>query len=295
MKNLILVKNCSLIIASAILFLTSCSSSPKRPAEIVTTRNSTVRQLDLANVETEHGNYMLAKTLMDEAWRMAVSIDSSELRILTQLSMGNLFFYQKNQELAQKYWKQALDESIQGENEELVSLSKIYECRGLLSYGSADTLKERSAEAVKILEDEMGNLKKTDELYIAYAYLLLGFAQKGQFDWNKALQNFESAAKIHEKLFYLESAAYDWYAVASVYSVSGDTENAVSSIQKALSFDRRAENSYGLGMDYLALGDIYTRASRLDEAKIAYQRSVDILNAASLDDYAKEVQEKLGR
>ncbi|MCR4626964.1 MAG: tetratricopeptide repeat protein [Treponema sp.] len=298
-----LYKFCTLPVLA--FFVLSCSSAPKRPSQISTTYNLAVNQLDMGNVESERGNYKHAENLLDEAWRLAVSVDSVELRILTQLSFGNLAFYQNNQTEAEKMWQRALDEANAEQNQELIALSKIYQSRGTLSWGSPadvqesahsstqnakvgaqDTAQSNAQEnarrVIQTVTEQMGYLKKSNQLYTAYAWLLLGFAKKQLGQWQQAEEHFKTAEKIHEDMLYLELAAYDWYAISSVRSVAGQYEQAVKAMQNAISFDRRAENTYGLGNDYLALSEIYKKAGKPEQSQEARNRSKEIFASSSL-------------
>lgn len=278
----------------AIAFI-SCSSAPKRPTQITTTYNLGINQLDSANVESERGNYKLAENLLDEAWRLAVSIDSVELRVLTKLSQGNLAFYQNNQEVATKMWQEAFEEAEDAHNDELSALSKIYQTRGILSWGNPDNninspaanlknqnSKENALLVIQIVSSEMANLKKSNQLYTAYAWMLLGFAKKQLGQWQQAVEHFKTSEKIHEDMLYLELAAYDWFAIASVHSVADNYEQAVNSINKAIEFDRRAENTYGLANDYLALSEIYKKSGQIELSQKALKRSKEIFASSSL-------------
>ena len=268
----------------AALMMISCSSAPKRPTQITKTYNLAVNQLDSANVESERGNYKLAENLLEEAWRLAVSIDSVELRVLTKLSQGNLAFYQKNQKLAEKMWQSALDESAAAENQELTALSKIYQTRGILSWSSqVESDKQKNAnQVIQIVTSQMVILKKSNQLYTAYAYMLLGFAKKQLGQWQQAEENFKSSEKIHEEMLYLELAAYDWYAIASVRSVAGQYEQAVNAMNKAIDFDRRVENTYGLANDYLALSEIYKKSGQTKLSESCLARSKEIFSSSAL-------------
>ena len=272
----------SIFMVVMVLLFISCSSAPKRPAQITTTYNLAVNQLDSANVESERGNYKLAGILLEEVWKLAVSIDSVELRVLTQLSQGNLAFYQNNQEIAESMWNAALVESEKDHNEELIALSKIYKTRGILSWGAAENKDKDAQKVIDIVSDRMGILKKSNQLYLAYAWMLMGFAKKQLGQWQQAESYFKTSLKIHEDMLYLELAAYDWYAIASVRSVAGQYEQAVKAMQNAIDFDRRAENSFGLGSDYLALGDIYKKAGQKELSEEAFKRSKEIFDSSSL-------------
>ncbi|MDR0452966.1 MAG: hypothetical protein LBH15_07985, partial [Treponema sp.] len=82
---------------------------------------------------------------------------------------------------------------------------------------------------------------------------------------------------------YPEQAAYDWYLIASARSVAGDYGAALEALEEALDCDRRAENSYGLGKDWLARGDVLSKAGRPAEAEAAWRRAAEIFASAGLD------------
>jgi tetratricopeptide (TPR) repeat protein len=92
------------------------------------------------------------------------------------------------------------------------------------------------------------------------------------------------ALDIHEGGNHLAEAAYDWFLIASVRSVAGRYEAALEALRIALSFDRRAENSYGLATDWRALGDIYKKMGDTPRSDAAYRRSGEIFKAGGLED-----------
>jgi tetratricopeptide (TPR) repeat protein len=77
--------------------------------------------------------------------------------------------------------------------------------------------------------------------------------------------------------------------------VSGQYDSALEALSRALALDRRAENSYGLGMDWLALGDVYKKAARSDEAAAAYGRSAEIFDAIGLEREAAASRDRAAR
>ncbi|ULQ59055.1 hypothetical protein K7I13_11100 [Brucepastera parasyntrophica] len=282
---------CMLVLA--LVLFAGCSSAPKRPAEILTTRNLAIKQLDLANKEAERGNYDLAQVLMDEAWRMAVSTDDPSLRVQVQLSQGNLAFYTGDPDAANNAWDAALAEAQRDGDKELVSVAKIYRTRGELSPDNEALKKQQAEKVITTITAEMGNIKKANPLFTAYAWVLTGFAQKDLGRWSEAEKSVQNAASIHEKERYLELAAYDWYVIASIRSMAGQYASAVTALQTAIEFDRRAENTFGLGMDWMATGDVQVRAGNISAAKDAYQRASDIFASASFEQNAAEADRKL--
>ncbi|MDR1286851.1 MAG: hypothetical protein LBK08_04505 [Treponema sp.] len=119
------------------LFILGCSSAPERPLEINNTRSMAESQLDLANRNIDLGNYGDALELLDEARRLAVSSDSPSLRIRTNLSMGNVLFYQGRAREAFRIWLAALAEAEQEGGAELAAVCRIHIDRGRLFRAAA--------------------------------------------------------------------------------------------------------------------------------------------------------------
>jgi tetratricopeptide (TPR) repeat protein len=65
--------------------------------------------------------------------------------------------------------------------------------------------------------------------------------------------------------------------------VAGRYDEAVEALETAISFDRRAENGYGLASDWLALGEVYAKAGKTAESGAAKERAAAIFKAIGLD------------
>lgn len=289
----------AIALAAAVLFgISGCSSAPKRPPEIFTNRNAASGQLDLGNQAVNKGDYASAHLFMKEAWRLAVSSDDPETRIKVLLADGNAWFNEGNREKADQSWAQALAEAEESQNKTLVSTSKIYRARGLLAEGNtASELPE--AERQKIAASvkatvllEMANVK-TNQLYTAFAWKVIGLSDKELGSWAAAEESIKKAAEIHEKNRYLEDAAYDWYLVASVRSKAGQYPAAIEALKTAIDFDRRAENPNGLGMNWMAIGTIEEKSGNTKKAAEAYSRSAEIFRSAFLPLNAAVAEKKL--
>lgn len=256
-----------------VICLAACSSVPKGPVETFTIRKMTENQLEMANKELDRGNYEKALEQLGEARRMAVSIDDPSQLIRTSLAYSNIYFYLGQYDEAVQYWKEALAEAELSGETELAALTRIYQIRAQLLN------KEIPASDVPaLIEKELSSITK-DRLGIALGWTVTGLAEKELAHWDEAEAALRKALKIHEQDRYLEQAAYDYYLIASVYSVSGRYDDAVESLHLAIAFDRRSENSYGLAMDWFALGEVYKKAGRSEESNAAYTRSENIKNS----------------
>jgi tetratricopeptide (TPR) repeat protein len=137
------------------------------------------------------------------------------------------------------------------------------------------------------ITEELRHVRK-DQLATALGYTVIGLAEKELRRFKEAETAFRRSLTIHTAENYLEQAAEDWYLIASVRSVSGNYAGALAALDEALILDRRAENSYGLGKDWMAMGEVYTRMGRGTEADAAYIRASQIFNSIGFTEDARE-------
>ena len=275
------------IIFIQFLLFASCSTQPKNPGDIYELRKQAEAQLDLGNKLSDRGNNDEALILINEAQRLAIISDDTRLIIRTSLSRGNVLINMQQTEEAAGEFENALAESLRTENREFTALSRIHISRYMLLTGRTP--------AQKVKEDvskEMGFLK-TDKLYIAFAWMVCGLAEKEMGKFTEAEADIKQALNIHEKGRYLEQAAYDWFLIASFRSLKKNYPGAQDAMMQALALDRRIENSYGLATDWRALGDIHAKAGNTKESREAYLRSADIFRALGNDEAAEEVESRI--
>jgi tetratricopeptide (TPR) repeat protein len=273
--------------------LWSCSTAPERPLEIDNIRSLSESQLELANKELDHGNYSDALEMLDEARRYAVNADDPSLRIRTNLSRGNAFFYLGRTEEAFSVWAETQSEAEENNNGELIAVCRIHMARGRLL--AALVAGEDAASAALSARDEtagaMASIK--DRMYTAFGWLVIALAERELKNFQEAEAAVKKALAIHEKGRYLEQTAYDWYLVASIRSTGGMYAAAEAAITEAISFDRRAENSRGLAADWRALGDIRKKAGDLSGAGTAYKRSAEIYRSLGMETEARAAERRM--
>ncbi|MCL2094121.1 MAG: hypothetical protein FWH12_08010, partial [Treponema sp.] len=111
------------------------------------------------------------------------------------------------------------------------------------------------------------------------AYLAQGMAGKLMEEWDEAESSLRRAIRIYERENRLEEAAYGWYILASVFSVAGQYDAALSALWTAIDLDRRAENGFGLTSSYQAMTAVLDKAGRTEEAQEARTRAEEIHRA----------------
>jgi tetratricopeptide (TPR) repeat protein len=269
------------------LLLVSCSSAPKRPTEVFVLQTTTETQLKLANTEADRGNYTEALSLLAEAWRMAVSTDRPALRVRVGIARGNVLFYLGRRQEAEAAWEAARKEAEAAGDRVLAAACRIYRQRGVLSAnGSA------AEEVLAVVQAELAEVK-SDKLFTALAWTVIGLAEKELGRFENAEKSLRNALSIHEGGRYLEQAGYDWYLIASVRSVAGNYQGALAALDAALGFDRRAENTFALGMDWTARGDVFHKMGEEDEAVAAWRRAAEIFRSLTLEEQALAAEARI--
>ena len=273
-----------------ILFsLAACSSAPKKPAEIFVDRNMAANQLDLAIRTANQGLYADALLILEDARRFAVSSDDPPLLIKTSIARGNFLFSLGLHDEAFLDWEAAREEGeISGERD-LAILARIYAVRGRLVLMTGAGTKT-GAEEIRDQVNGLISSIKSNRLALATGYLVLGMAEKELEHYPESERALRRALDIHEKDRYLEEAAYDWYFMASVFSVAGRYDDALAALQTAIAFDRRAENGFGLASSWQAVGEVYLKKNLAEESVRAFYRAADIFRAIGLEESASKAE-----
>jgi len=285
----------SLLITHFSLLIAGCSSAPKKPVEIYTNRIIAANQLNLANQTANQGRYEDALRILEEARRLAISTDDPPLRIKTSISRGSILFSMGLHAEAFREWESAAAEGDSSDQKIFAALARIYIIRGelvLLSNESEPGVQAQrsAAEALKVRLSRELTLVKSDSISSAVGYVALSMAEKQIGNWAAAESAAKQALDIHDKNRYLEEAAYDWFLIASIRSVAGNYRSSIDALKMSISFDRRAENSFGLASSWQAMGDVHKKAGQAGESRTAYQRAADIFRAMGLEDRAEQLE-----
>jgi tetratricopeptide (TPR) repeat protein len=243
-----------------IFLLASCSSVPKRPAEVFSIQSMADTLIGQANKEADQANYSEALLLLNEAWRLAVTTDRPALRIRVNLARANALFSLGRIDEAEAIWRSAEREARFPQDPLLEAACKIFRARSMLLVGRADP-----EETMALVLEELPKLKN-DKVFYAVGWTVKALAEKELGNYAEAEKSVMNALSIHEKSNYLEQAGYDWYLIASIRSVAEDYRGATQALRKAIAFDRRAENTFGLAMDWAALGDVFIKMDNINRA-----------------------------
>ncbi|MDR1863171.1 MAG: hypothetical protein LBQ67_04530 [Treponema sp.] len=287
------MKDGKLLVLALIVLFAACSSAPSKPAEIFTDRNLAAGQLDMANKTANQGRYQDALIVLEEARRLAIGADDPALRIKTAISRGNIYFSMGRHGEAFKDWESAAVEGDAAGQGNLAALARIYTARGRLVLNSPEFRAGLSVEEIRNqIQGEISLINKDDQA-LAMGWMVLGLAEKELERYIEAESAARRALAIHEKGLFLEEAAYDWYLIASIRSVSEQYAAALEALATAIGFDRRAENGFGLASSWQAMGEVYLKNEQPGEAEAAFRRAAEIFRALRLDDAARKAEARL--
>ncbi|MCL2806353.1 MAG: tetratricopeptide repeat protein [Treponema sp.] len=280
-------KTVFLYLIFVMVFLFSCSSAPKNQGDINTLRSQAEGWLKAGNSEAGQGKFTNALTILTEAKRNAILADDLSLIIRICFSRGNVLLSLGRTNEAFAEWNQAISDANKSGNSELISVSRIFLARGNLLSARADAqtvLNEVNRESANI---------KTNKLYIAFSWQAKGLALRALGSFQQAEDAFRRSLEIHEKEKNLENVSYDWYTIASIRSLSGNTQGALQALESSIKIDRRIENSWGLAASYRAMGDVYSKTNRQSDAAIAYRRAASIYRAMGNEHEASETEKRI--
>jgi len=279
---------CSLLFVLCYLFFASCSTTNKKPGDIEIKRIMAETMLEQGIRESGLGDFDKALLLLTESKRNSILCDDLSLIIRTCMARGNVLHSLGRTNEAFAEWEQAVDNAVRLNDQELLSVSKIYLLRGNLI-----TEKKTPGEVLSEVTRESANIKK-NKLYIAFSWQVIGLAHRALGAYKDAEAAFKKSLDIHAKDDYLDNAAYDWYIIASIRSLSGNTQGAVDALESSIVYDRRIENSWGIAASYRAMGDVYRKMGKQDEAREAYNRARTIYTAIGNEDEAAEMSKRIG-
>lgn len=299
-KNLIF-----LLFSLLFSFLISCSSAPKRAMVVTDTYELAFSRLSSANEDLLSGKLQNARSNLSQSYNLALSIDNASLLCkvcLSGVSYKILESQVQNQNENENQKKSAfsksfLDEKIDfvldeakfaanrsADRKSLLDLCKVYEVqKNLTDLNLGKTFDGKNLLAA--LDSSEKSVSK-EPYYLGYLERTRGDVFMKMNDFSNARKYYLSAAEIHTKSRYIYEIGLDYYKAARASSLSGDKENAVSAIENALKYDRDAENTAAISLDYFAYSKIILKGNPTEE---------DVKKAESLKNLSEKIAQAGGK
>lgn len=166
------------------------------------------------------------------------------------------------------------------EKDALLDLCALYEVRIKLS-NEKNLSESEKRNLLEILSQCEKSVSK-EPYYGGFLSRTRGDVYVSLSDFKNAEKSYLEAAQIHTKNRYLYEIALDWYGAARACSLVGDKSGAVNAIENALKYDRDAENSAALALDYLAYSKILLKGEPTES---------DVKKAKELENISAKIRE----
>ena len=297
MKNKSIMWSLSLskgLLIILVLFLTACSSAPKRSMQVSTIYSSAAEMIESANACILSGDYDKATFFLSAAENQAMSIDNYDLLTAASLARCSLSLSVNPPDIetaeryvgfAQGFVKNCIDPKKQ---QAVVALNEV---RIEIAKGNIDENANINTTVLLSKLEENKKAVKGDPYYEAQFTLVEGDAYKLKKDYNQADKSYSAAAKDFTDNRYLSEIGICWYKAAQARSLAGNKDSAIQAMEQAIFYDRAAENSLALGTDYYAVGLILAKGSptpsEKERAAQAFTHSAEIFTAIDAEELAK--------
>lgn len=277
--------NFSLLAISVFISLSiSCGSKPKREMEINIIHSNAKEMLESANSNILSGDYEKAEYFLDLSYKQAMTVDDNDL--LTAISLAyvslNLSYNPPFTEKAILHLEKAkvfAKYSVNSEKQQ--ALCALNEARIIIAKSDETT---NYAEIIKNLENHQ-KLLKNEPYDNAQLESTLGDIYRGQKMYSDAEDAYENAVKLYTDNCYLSEIGITWYKIAQVRSLNNKKQPALEALEKAIFYDRAAENTLALGTDYYVKGLILLKGNPTnkdkEEAFYSFTHSAEIFSAAT--------------
>jgi tetratricopeptide (TPR) repeat protein len=242
---------------------------------------------EMANAALAAGKTESADSYLTEAYTLALSVDNDTMickillsRVSLELASGNAASRTVLSDLLNRARAAA---RISPDREKLEAVCTLYDAACMVAASSSE--KKDLAQSVDTLVLPLEKILSKDLYYLAFLYRVRGAAASLSGLEYEAAQCYEKAAGFHTRGRYIQEIGLDWYSAARSYSRMGNRDAALSLLERALIYDRDAENTAALGADYYAQALILSKtgssAEDRDRAVIAARRSQAIYQAGN--------------
>ncbi len=249
-----------------LLLLASCSSAPARSDTVNVKKVRAAQDLESGKTAYSQGRYELALQLFTRSLSQYTSIDDADGVVRSYNAIGKSYIALGSLDLAQEIFLRARERassvgpSLRFETQ--TNLGELY-----LAMGDARTAQSTLLEALAMPASARSPAQT------AVLHHDLGTAERDLGNSAKSLEYFGLSLQANLSGKFFEEAASDYYMIASVYSREGSYEEALRNANLALAYDKRIENSPGIGKDLHALGLITTKKGDTAAAFDYFQRS----------------------
>ncbi len=283
-----------MLISIVVMALASCSSAPVKSDSVITRKNRAADFASFGNNYFIQGQYSQALVFFNLAFDENTAADFEPGIARTGNSIGKVYLLTGDFDKAEKHLKDAYNLSKKLGDKELITISAINLADLNLSKNSPEESDKYLAEALSSIEAESA--------LSAEVYHAMAVTERKKDNPELALQHISKAIDINTRFKAHSNLASNYYLAASIYSKQDNFQKAVEMLTLSVQEDRIEENSFGLAKDYKALGIVYLKNNKPEEAYSCFIKSYSIFRIiegrqeiAGVLQYLIEVSDRLDR
>ena len=261
----------------------SCGSKPKREMEITTIHSNANEMLESANASILSGEYDKAEYFLDQAAKLSMTVDDYDLLTsvaLAYVSLDLSYNPPHTQKAEANLSKAKVYASYSIDTDKNTALCALSEARIIIA---TQDEKANYSNIIRTLESHQKVLKN-DPYNEAQLESTMGDIYRVQKNYSEAEAAYNKAVKLYTDNRYLSEIGITWYKIAQVRSLNNKKQPALEALEKAIFYDRAAENTLALGTDYYVKGIILLKGNPTNaeksQAKYAFTHSAEIFTAA---------------
>lgn len=242
-----------------------CSTAPKGSGEVLEKKNEAAEYSRLADGFFFAGQYASALQYYGEALDANLAVDNLAGAISARNSLGRTYLALVRLDDAERELLDALEDARASglPGSVALSLSNL----GELRYAQGDA---HAAETLFTEAEALVGPKDPTSAVISHNRGVIALARG---EYAEAERFLTAAAQLNEKAKRWIELAANRYVLAAVSNARADLPAAISWAYKALSADKTAENTLGIGADLEAIAKLQKKAGRLDLAFDLYRRA----------------------
>lgn len=260
-----------------IIIFSGCSSTEKlKQGEVIDKRNRAAGYATIGSHHYDEAEYDQALDFFFLALKQNILIDNDRGIIESYNSIGNTYLAAGKIVSAERYYEKAME------------IAKVYNDRELLircknNQGEIYLTRGDYTAALNLFKEAFGDISDPEKSKDS-AILLhnIGVAYKRLDNYQEAEKYLLRSIKLNKENNKFKELASDNYILSSLYSKRKQYSDALVFIDKALEFDKRTENSYGIAKDLYAKGIIQKKSDSVKESYYTFKRDALIYESLNI-------------
>jgi tetratricopeptide (TPR) repeat protein len=242
----------------------SCSSAPPQKEEEIEQKNQAAQYAETGNKYYNQGLYEQALGF----FRLSLSYNSSVYNergmIESYNSIGKTYIATDSFDLAQTTFAKAMALARLIDDKELIATC-------LDNSAELSISKKDYDKALGLLQDAIAISAGIKPARLAVINHNLGIVYRRLGKLDLAISHFQLALSANLSIKNYHEVGSNYYMLSSSYSEKGDLKTAIDYAQKALSTDKKFENSLGILKDFYAIGILSAKLGKDDDAFVFFR------------------------